>query len=445
MQKKPLAVFEKIFYYFLVLNPLLDIASGFQLYLMNGGAGGMLSSLDLVNQPAVSPSFGVRMVMLVCLALYVLMKRDWKTVALMASIGVVFAATVGYELLRGADFSLWQDILYIVRFCYNLLILIVYREVLLGLGLDTEGLRRKMDAVVAWTLAVIFAAIVIPYLLGMGFYTYADPLGYRGCRGFFYSGNDVTATLMLMLPMAFDGLLRRRESFKTRSGFTLLLAPGFALLSMLIIGTKTAFLAAGVTVGALLVYCLIDWKRTASKDELTYFMTAILTTLIMFGMVTLLSGGQVIGAISESYSATDKQLEMNGAAAILSGRTGKLVNAFREWKSLLPVSALFGIGRGSQEWVIEMDLCEVFLYYGLLGTVLMLWLYLKHGLLFLKDFFTRFSRTALCCALSLGLCVGYLASAGHTLFSVTSGFYFAFVLLYARVFCSERGLDTRIL
>lgn len=445
MQKKTLAVFEKIFYYFLVLNPLLDIASGFQLYLMNGGAGGMLSSLDLVNQPAVSPSFGVRMVMLVCLALYVLMKRDWKTVALMASIGVVFAATVGYELLRGADFSLWQDILYIVRFCYNLLILIVYREVLLGLGLDTEGLRRKMDAVVAWTLAVIFAAIVIPYLLGMGFYTYADPLGYRGCRGFFYSGNDVTATLMLMLPMAFDGLLRRRESFKTRSGFTLLLAPGFALLSMLIIGTKTAFLAAGVTVGALLVYCLIDWKRTANKDELTYFMTAILTTLIMFGMVTLLSGGQVIGAISESYSATDKQLEMNGAAAILSGRTGKLVNAFREWKSLLPVSALFGIGRGSQEWVIEMDLCEVFLYYGLLGTVLMLWLYLKHGLLFLKDFFTRFSRTALCCALSLGLCVGYLASAGHTLFSVTSGFYFAFVLLYARVFCSERGLDTRIL
>ena len=445
MQKKPLAIFEKIFYYFLVLNPLLDIASGFQLYLMNGGAGGMLSSLDLVNQPAVSPSFGVRMVMLVCLALYVLMKRDWKTVALMASIGVVFAATVGYELLRGADFSLWQDILYIVRFCYNLLILIVYREVLLGLGLDTEGLRRKMDAVVAWTLAVIFAAIVIPYLLGMGFYTYADPLGYRGCRGFFYSGNDVTATLMLMLPMAFDGLLRRRESFKTRSGFTLLLAPGFALLSMLIIGTKTAFLAAGVTVGALLVYCLIDWKRTANKDELTYFMTAILTTLIMFGMVTLLSGGQVIGAISESYSATDKQLEMNGAAAILSGRTGKLVNAFREWKSLLPVSALFGIGRGSQEWVIEMDLCEVFLYYGLLGTLLMLWLYLKHGLLFLKDFFTRFSRTALCCALSLGLCVGYLASAGHTLFSVTSGFYFAFVLLYARVFCSERGLDTRIL
>jgi hypothetical protein len=445
MQKKPLALLEKIFYYFLVLNPLLDIASGIQLYLLNGGAGSMLSSLDLVNQPSVSPSFGVRMIILLCLALYVLLKKDWKTVALMASIGVVFAATVGYEILRGADFSLWQDILYIVRFCYNLLILIVYREVLIGLGLDTESLRRKMDAVVAWTLAVVFAAIVIPYLLGMGFYTYADPLGYRGCRGFFYSGNDVTATLMLMLPMAFDGLLRRRESIKTRSGITLLLAPGFALLSMLIIGTKTAFLAAGVTVAALLIYCLVDWKRTGNKTELSYFVIAIFTTLAMFGLVTLFSGGQVIGAISESYGATEEFIAMNGAEAILSGRTGKLVNAFREWKSLLPVSALFGIGRGSQTWVIEMDLCEVFLYYGLLGTVLMLWLYLKHGILFLKDFFTRFSRTALCCALSLGLCVGYLASAGHTLFSVTSGFYFAFVLLYARVFCAERGLDTRIL
>lgn len=445
MQKKTLAIFEKIFYYFLVLNPLLDIASGFQLYLMNGGAGGMLSSLDLVNQPAVSPSFGVRMVMLLCLALYVLFKKDWKTVALMASIGVVFIATVGFEIARGADFSLWQDILYIVRFCYNLLILIVYREVLIGLGLDTERLRRRLDAVVAWTLSVIFAAIVIPYLLGMGFYTYADPLGYRGCRGFFYSGNDVTATLMLMLPMAFDALLRRRESYKTRSGLMLLLAPGFALLSMLIIGTKTAFLAAGVTVAALLIYCIIDWKRTGAKTELNRFLTAIAAALVMFGAVTLLSGGQVIGAISDSYEATGEFVEMNGAAAILSGRTGKLINAFNEWKGLLPVSALFGIGRGSQTWVIEMDLCEVFLYYGLLGTALMLWLYLKHGILFLKDFFTRFSRTALCCALSLGLCVGYLASAGHTLFSVTSGFYFAFVLLYARVFCSERGLDTRIL
>ena len=92
MQKKPLALLEKIFYYFLVLNPLLDIASGIQLYLLNGGAGSMLSSLDLVNQPSVSPSFGVRMIILLCLALYVLLKKDWKTVALMASIGVVFAA-----------------------------------------------------------------------------------------------------------------------------------------------------------------------------------------------------------------------------------------------------------------------------------------------------------------------------------------------------------------
>ena len=140
MEKKPLAILEKIFYFFLVLNPLLDIASGVQLYLMNGGAGGMLSSLDLVNQPAISPSFSVRMVILACLALYVLLRRDWKTVLLMCSIGVVFVATVGCEFARGADFSLWQDILYIVPSCYNLLILIVYREVLLGLGL-----RRKEE------------------------------------------------------------------------------------------------------------------------------------------------------------------------------------------------------------------------------------------------------------------------------------------------------------
>ena len=292
---------------------------------------------------------------------------------------------------------------------------------------------------------MIFSAIIFPYLLGMGFYTYADPLGYRGCRGFFYSGNDVTATLMLLLPLSFDALLRRRPNLKTISGLLILFAPGCALLSMLIIGTKTAFLAAGVTAGALFVFCLIDWSRTKDFRGLLSFLLSIAVALAIFGIITLCSGGEVITSISDSYEATGEFVEMHGTSAILSGRTGKLVDAFRNWKELLPLSALFGIGRGSQTRVIEMDLCEVFLYYGLLGTVLMLWLYLKHGLLFLRDFFTRFSCTALCCALALGLCVGYLASAGHTLFSVTSGFYFAFVLLYARLFCSERGLDTEIL
>ena len=104
-----------------------------------------------------------------------------------------------------------------------------------------------------------------------------------------------------------------------------------------------------------------------------------------------------------------------------------------------------GIGRGSQAKIIEMDLLEVFLYYGVLGTVAMLWLYLLQGVKTIIDLFRCFSLRNLAVCVALGLCVGYLFLAGHTLFSVTAGFYFAFMIVYARLFCSKEGMDTNIL
>ncbi len=62
----------------------------------------------------------------------------------------------------------------------------------------------------------------------------------------------------------------------------------------------------------------------------------------------------------------------------------------------------------------------------------MLWLFFKEGVAFVGRFFRQFSVLGLGAFLSLGLCVGYLTIAGHVLFTVTSGFYFAVTLAYAR-------------
>ena len=59
------------------------------------------------------------------------------------------------------------------------------------------------------------------------------------------------------------------------------------------------------------------------------------------------------------------------STVIFSGRTSYLDQALAQFRQALPVSALVGIGRGSQGHIIEMDPVEVLVYYGLLGALML--------------------------------------------------------------------------
>ena len=442
MMRSTRAPIERFFLLFLALNPLLDIASGFAVYAING-ASGMVSNHDLPVSLAVTPSLIVRMCLLVVMAGYLLSLRDRRTLLAGCAIGAAFALSVLGEVLSGRPFSLWQDILYIARFGFNLLILLTYAAVLRRSFDRREDARRFLDRVLCLTMFLLAGGVLLPYTLGMGFYTYSDRLGYRGCRGFFYAGNDVAGIAMLLLPLAFAALLLRERI--DRRALPYLAAPGLGVTTLLLLGTKTAFLGAGVTVGAVFLFAAVDGALHKNTRLLRRFGLAVAAFAAIYLLFTLLTGGRLADTIVRSFTiANDFVGTADAQDAVFSGRTGKLLAAVGQFKAAAPLSLLVGIGRGTQARIIEMDLCEVVLYYGALGAAAMLWIYLKNGLLFLRDLFTRFSLTAYCCAVALALCVGYLTIAGHTLFSVTSGFYFSLVLLYARVACSETGLDTRI-
>ncbi|MBR3867245.1 MAG: O-antigen ligase family protein [Butyricicoccus sp.] len=436
------APMERFFLLFLALNPLLDIASGFAVYRINGSSG-MVSNHDLPISLSVTPSLLVRMLLLLIMAYYVLRQRDRRTLFAGCAIGLTFALTVLGELFSGQAFSLWEDLLYIARFGFNLLVLLTYAAVLRRSFERREDAAAFLNKILCSTMFLLAGGVLLPYTLGMGFYTYSDRLGYRGCRGFFYAGNDVAGIAMLLLPLAFAVLLQLEKL--DRKALPYVFAPGLGITTLLLLGTKTAFLAAGATVGAVLLFAVIVGIQQKNTRLLRRFGVAVLAFLAIYLLFTLLTGGALADTILRSLTIAGDHVEaVNASDAVFSGRTDKLLAAFGEFKAAAPLSLLIGIGRGTQERIIEMDLCEVVLYYGILGTITMLWIYLKNGILFLRDLFTRPSLTAWCCAVSLGLCVGYLAIAGHTLFSVTSGFYFALILLYARVVCSGTALDTRI-
>ena len=431
--------FERLFLAFLVISPLLDLAYGLQVYLLNGGAG-LLGSHQMTVLPAVSVGLVVRMALLAVMAVYLVMIKDKRAILAGAAVAAAFLISVLGEVLRGNPLSLKEDVFYIARYGFNIAVFFVYAHVIAGLPGDAA--RKKLDTLFCWTLLAASLGILVPYLCDAGFYTYADPMGLRGCRGLFFSGNDAVALMVVLLPVILCGILELDDLRSLRGGAYLLTA-SCGVLAMLVLGTKTTFLAIGVTLVGIALYAAVYGVKRRGAVYISRFGVFLLVFAVFFGVISLITGNKIGLSIYASFIFTGEYIEVSGVeTAILSGRSTKLIMAWHRFQAALPWSAVVGLGRGTQEVVIEMDVAEMFLYYGLPGGLLMGWTYLKNGVLFLKGLARRFTLTGWCCTLALLLCCGYLFVAGHTLFSVTSGFYFALVLLYARIFTGPESLST---
>ncbi len=460
-------ILEKLFWIYLFINPILDIGNGF--FINNVLKVGVLD-VEFVASLGVTPSLVVRMLFLVVFVLYILLVRDRNSILTAIPIGLAWALSLfsEYRITGGVDF--FVDAQYMARFCYNVVLLMVYTRVFYNRwGYDGKDLIASLDSVVTYTLIFLSLSILIPAILGLGYNTYADRLGYRGNRGFFYAGNDVTAVLALLTPLSASNVLRGREVSAEMSGkarFPILpsLAAALSANAMLMIGSKTAFLALLFSFLAILAFLIVKRSKDHNSIMMRDFLRIVIFFLILFLIMNcfacfqarrqLISQGEEVGpfrfadlynyglirTVLESAGATGKIAEEEGLEnAMLNGRQFKLAEQLKQYRSGGFFVWLFGMGRGSQDNIIEMDLFEVLAYYGIFGFAAMLWLYVKLVVEFFRRVFRRFNITAFVLIISLGLTVGYLIIAGHVMFSVTSGFYFAFVIVYSRVYFAEQA------
>ena len=311
--------------------------------------------------------------------------------------------------------------------------------------MDGKDLIHALDTIAAFTLLALSLAILIPAMLGEGYSAYADRWGYRGSRGFFYAGNDITAVLAVLLPLVAARLmLMDRKGHIGRAVF-LALASALGGNALLIIGSKTAFLAVLFTYGALLVYAVVMLLLKKDKHVALGYFWALASMLIILGVLLLLDD-QLWESILISLGITQELWEDEGVeTALFSGRLIKFADQFADYRSGGILVWLFGMGRGSQAEIIEMDVFEVWLYYGALGVVTFLWLYVKAAIDFFKGLFHRpFDAMCLALFLSIGMCAGYLLIAGHVLFSVTSGFYFILAIAYSRAYFARESEDSAL-
>lgn len=425
------AVMDKILIAYIILNPLIDFATGFYINEVLGA-----TELDIINATFSStPSLYIRLVMLLVFGIYLLLRREKIAIGTLVIMGLAFCASIGALLLTGAGLSLGTDVKYFVKYCYNIVMFFAYMSLIRNICKNKEEFFEKIFVIARYTCIVCALGIVIPYIFSLGYYTYADRLGYRGCRGYFYSGNDITAVFMILLPVVTANLISMKENFFSRKSVLSVLAASLSVVSLLLIGSKTAFIAVFLTIVAMLFFAIFSIKKHGTNYliRMLKLIAAIVLLLIVLGCIV--SFDRLISDISLSFSTPAEFANKESVeVAVLSGRNDKLAKQFALFRSGGVVTWLFGIGRSTVLNVIEMDIFEVIIYYGIVGAAAMLWLYVWLAVDFIKSLFKHFDVLSFALFVSLGMAFGYLTIAGHVLFTVTSGQYFVLAIALSRLY-----------
>ena len=186
---------EKFFWFYLILNPILDIVSGLYIQFITGG------DVYNVSIAPITPSLVIRMFVLLVMVGYIIMIKDWKAVKIAIPMGIAWILSMLSEFITFGSISVFIDIQYFSKFAYNIAVFFVYCHLMYRSGMSKEQIIKKINKYIMISLFLMTVVIVIPYIFGAGHYTYADRFGYRGFRGFYYSGNDITGALMILFPI----------------------------------------------------------------------------------------------------------------------------------------------------------------------------------------------------------------------------------------------------
>lgn len=268
----------------------------------------------------------------------------------------------------------------------------------------------------AW---LMIAVILTPYILGAGYTIYTGGIGYKG---FFYSQNELSISLLILFYFCLYKLSRRFSVIHL--GQVLGIA-----VCVLLMSNKTSIVGVAAGVALFMVEFLI---RCKSKYKWLIFVPIAAALFLAKDFLVELIGG----FLKRQFLLHDLY---NGSLldTLVSGRTFKLEAA---WQQLVGGPAPFLrtlIGNGfCSSVLVEMDFLDLFFYLGLIGvaaiSAVLVWFFIKS----LKNFK---ADGTLMRPLGYLMTMGFAFLAGHTLFMATSGCYFVLFLCFCLMYRSEEA------
>ena len=280
--------------------------------------------------------------------------------------------------------------------------------------------ENKFDIKNLYRILIIYIVLIfVPNILNLGLnsYSYAK----LGNVGFFYSANAIGSIISMLTPLLIGYL------FTNKSKIKLLIFLGVYLYILATIGTKAPILCFAIIV----FYYFILYILNSIKEKKYYkiiiillVITSIILLAIKFIPITPFYKNLVIHLeFLNVKSFSDLFTFNNFDHFIFSARLTCFKDALNVFNNSSIIQKLFGIGyviEGILFKTSEMDYLVTFIHQGVIGFVVLYWLYFKLLFKIFKNYFKKFKaeyknikQTSIITSIIISMLCAFLA--GHVL------------------------------
>lgn len=440
---------EKIIYYYFLFLPIIDLFTSL-----------IVNFSDIF----VTPGMIIKGVTLLCCIVYIFFfsKSRYKKysiiyLCLLSVFGITYIFFKNYNL----SFS---TIAYEGKFAFKYFYFPITLLGMLNIFNDFK-ISKKLIIKILISNAVIYTILmIIPYVTSTGLNSYGDYIIYEGKKGWFYAANEVGAILTLLLISIYYILNYRKKIY------IILILP--LMISIAIIGTKVSFLGLIIMTILCLVATLINKKRQAIIPCLIvsiFFIVSLFFSPTLTNFTNLKnnfgnntskveipeksndvkendsseSNNNKEGIITDKIIYKINKLEdiipihfvTQSLRIILSGRDKFLIDNLNVYLTSNIEDKLFGLGWKDREEInytlseklIEIDVADIFIHYGLIGFIIYFLPLLYCIILGIKNI-KYFTNETWLSFLTFMTGIGISLFAGHILSAPTVSIYLVLLL-----------------
>lgn len=337
--------FNKFIIIFLLIEPLIDVLTSFQ----------VRNNIGLFSIGTI-----IRGLFFLFIIIY-LYKNNYSRKSILLFLLYVFLAMIYY--LSDSKINIFSEIINIIKIFYLPFIICFFNNY------ENEKINDKF---ILGIYLIYLNLILIPYLFNVGYNISDVYVNKNGYLGLFYSGNEISAVILSLMPVAVNYIYNSKNYIL--KVFVLL----ETLFSVMLIGTKTLFLSFIV----IILYFIIKYIKNnfillSTKMKLIFVSVFILCISILVLVTPRLSVTKNLN-ISLNYYKIEKLDDLFTYESIdniiFSKRLTYLNKINSEYKKGDLKSYIYGIGNTKIMNIkdIEIDIFDIFYSIGIFGTFIYL-------------------------------------------------------------------------
>ncbi|MGD7052971.1 O-antigen ligase family protein [Sutcliffiella horikoshii] len=446
-----------LFLIFIILQPILDVLTALSIYYF---------------QASITIGLLVRMAFMLISIVYIFFLNNSKYKKLITGYLIVFLTIVGVGFLTNyfikPNFSLFSELQYTTKSVYFVIMFLSYLLVLTSLNYSSK--MDRYQAFIVYSMVIVGVVLLFTLLTGTGFDTYK--YNKAGNKGWFYSGNELSAILSICFPMVVLFAVKKSTSLKKAYFWIPVLVVGFAAI---MVGTKVGHLA--IILVCALTPILLGLELLVKKlGKLSSSINIKLNLIISIGIVaavalitpvtpafTNTSGhySSVAEEIAEESSETEVEEEGSGSedkveepekeekenftaklldnkvlSVLLSSRDKYFIKLNNDFIEAPAQQKMFGMGYAGN-WekapkLIEMDFFDLFYSFGIIGFAAFMLPFISILLVAMKQLLNLklqlIRLNVLFPLMSIALAVGIAFLAGHVLYAPAVSIYVSVIL-----------------